>query len=53
MWIAWHLGGMGWAEYLALPCTVRNTLCEALNDRIIDDNEHAEEAARKASQGAR
>lgn len=43
---------MSWAEYLDLPGTVRHTLCEALNDRIIDDNEAAEAAARESS-GAR
>jgi hypothetical protein len=44
VWIAWHLGGMGWQEYLDLPVKMRRQIVESLAERIREDNEALERA---------
>lgn len=41
MWLAWHIGGMGWSEYLELPSSERRAIERALSDRISEYNETA------------
>jgi hypothetical protein len=48
VWIAWHIGGMSWSEFLDLPCSQRHAITDALADRIDEDNERAAVAARGA-----